>query len=891
MAKTVTTRKRTEPDGNKNIIVLSDGTGNSSNILNKTNVWRIFQSLNLNDKKHPQVAKYDDGVGTSAFKPLRYLGGAFGYGLKQNVCELYAFVALNYQPGDKIYGFGFSRGAYTIRMLMGLIGAVGLPDLSGVKDEQRVAVANQMAKLAYVYFRTEYFPMIALPIFPWLGRFSGFMLNKMLGRQPASFASARKGGNPPMLGDVPIHFIGVFDTVAAHGLPIDELTTAWAYGVWPIQSPDYDLGNAVSHARHALALDDERHTFHPKIWNENELRVANSLDGETAERGNDRLKQVWFAGVHSNIGGSYAEDGLAYIPFEWMVHEAAAKGLRFLPHKIEEYTRQMDVLGRLYNPRAGAGGTYRYKPRLINDLAEKHHREHAFLGNRWVQGFFGFYKKLEYILTRRPEQLQTSTGKPETFIYGDLGEGVPVKVHASVFERIARSRDGYGPLALPGNFEVVHTNGCPPSCMLPPPRQFDVPAGLDKYRRLPHNTVAAMPHLARHMDSTVGDLIWRRRLLYFASVLTGVLLLALPFAAECELFGLAKAPQACAGGPFCIIGPLISLLDAFLPDFVNYWLDAFRTNAAHTVMLLMVAVAFIVAGVSLEHRVRATAGRAWKASLTGKDAASLTLPESALYRLRNAGPYKDFFRFLTAVLFPFMFIAVFIYAGFSAFLWVASGVNWGVHEWANGPACNPRVALRQADNAVEAAYVDSRRLCTPLANVRGGQQYLITLKHVPVRGEAANSVEWSDGGIEASLVRWGSPASSFANRLREAVLKWGFIGALRKPTLGLYEPVLQIGSDRRHATGVHQLVDNEEKASYIRRWQAERGTASGTTLTFRFKPDRDGPLFFYINDAIPPAYWPPAWRGGSGWLTTGGFATDGFYLNNAGALSIQVRPE
>jgi uncharacterized protein (DUF2235 family) len=107
-----------------NIVLLSDGTGNSAAKVWRTNVWRLFQSLEL--KGSGQIAIYDDGVGTSSFLPLAILGGAFGWGLKRNVRELYKFLCRNYRDGDRIYGFGFSRGAFTIRVLIGLVLNQGL---------------------------------------------------------------------------------------------------------------------------------------------------------------------------------------------------------------------------------------------------------------------------------------------------------------------------------------------------------------------------------------------------------------------------------------------------------------------------------------------------------------------------------------------------------------------------------------------------------------------------------------------------------------------------------------------------------------------------------------------------------------------------------------------
>src|ERR1043166_2848550 len=130
----------------KNIVLLSDGTGNSSSKLFKTNVWRLYQALNL---KNPleQIAYYDDGVGTSSFKPLAILGGIFGFGLKRNVIDIYSFCCRNYQPGDRIYGFGFSRGAFTIRVVAGFITRVGLVRYDG--SEANLARDAEIAYRAY----------------------------------------------------------------------------------------------------------------------------------------------------------------------------------------------------------------------------------------------------------------------------------------------------------------------------------------------------------------------------------------------------------------------------------------------------------------------------------------------------------------------------------------------------------------------------------------------------------------------------------------------------------------------------------------------------------------------------------------------------------------------
>src|SRR5439155_18452003 len=134
------------------IVLLSDGTGNSAASPFKTNVWRLYQALDQSTPGAGQVRQivfYDDGVGTESFKPLKLLGLAFGVGLSNNVKALYTFLCRNYTPGDGIFLFGFSRGAFTVRILAGLIVRCGLVTASS-EAELEVRV-----KLAYSEYKRD----------------------------------------------------------------------------------------------------------------------------------------------------------------------------------------------------------------------------------------------------------------------------------------------------------------------------------------------------------------------------------------------------------------------------------------------------------------------------------------------------------------------------------------------------------------------------------------------------------------------------------------------------------------------------------------------------------------------------------------------------------------
>ena len=399
----------------RNILVFSDGTGNSAGKLFRTNVWRLYKAVDLADPKNPQeprqFAYYDDGVGTSSFRPLALLGGAIGVGLARNVRDLYAFVCRTYRPDDKIYAFGFSRGAFTVRVLVGLILNQGIVQYNGNEADLQRHVAR-----AYRAYRRERFRwrwQWHVDFARWLRDKAIAIWDKCLGRE-----SYNKENNiRPMDGkDLKVEFVGVWDTVAAYGLPIDELTRA-VDAIWPLSMPDRDLHQGVKRAMHALSLDDERNTFHPQLWNEgrppkapgipapNEGRTSGTIEDE-------RLSQVWFAGVHSDVGGGYPDDGLSYVSLEWMMTGAQKAGVRFCEEIWRDYRALSDENGPIHNSRRGLGGYYRYNPRRIERLTHT-----------------------KAVMIKR------------------------IKIHESVLRRIQVGQDGYAPIVPPPGFDVARLDG------------------------------------------------------------------------------------------------------------------------------------------------------------------------------------------------------------------------------------------------------------------------------------------------------------------------------------------------------------------------------------------------------------------------------------------------
>ena len=384
----------------KNIVLCSDGTGNTAVKGRGTNVFKLFEAVDLNGHKHnpslpQQIAYYDDGVGTEQNKLLKLIGGAFGWGLERNVKQLYATLCRCYDRGDQIYLFGFSRGAYTIRTVGGMIARYGILDRSvfsgGDSDKKLEKAVDRIYKEFRKTFRR----------FQWVRRtaeqWKGGRREAAAADPDADEGSKPEGGEPPEPAyEGPIRFIGVWDTVAAVGFPFKEIANFVNEVIYPFRFDDLKLSKKkVARACHALAIDDERKTFHPELWDE-------------SDESGGRIEQVWFAGVHTNVGGGYPKQGMSLVTLDWMMSKAADNGLRFLPDLRKQYQERSNVHDKLYNSRSGLKVYYRYQPRDIQDLCEHH--------------------------------------------------GVRPKIDVSVMHRIALATDGYAPGNLPDSFEIVSSN-------------------------------------------------------------------------------------------------------------------------------------------------------------------------------------------------------------------------------------------------------------------------------------------------------------------------------------------------------------------------------------------------------------------------------------------------
>lgn len=281
----------------KRLVVCCDGTWKAESSDTVSNIVKIAQAVSLrgtddNGEVVGQRVFYVSGPGARGFATDKLLGGAFGYGLEANLSSAYWQLALNYEPGDEIYIFGFSRGAYTARSLAGMIDRLGI-----LKPE--AMIRKQIYKEALDIYRTPK-PLRGDPVPDRAVQF----------RADNSFPESSR-----------IHFLGVFDTVGALGIPgISRRRYKFL---------DVHLSAGVHCARQALSIDDRRRAFEPCLW-------TVPVELRHKYRRTDRVKQVWFEGKHSDVGGGLERCVLSDLSLRWMIHEAHAEGLEFDPVRLRE---------------------------------------------------------------------------------------------------------------------------------------------------------------------------------------------------------------------------------------------------------------------------------------------------------------------------------------------------------------------------------------------------------------------------------------------------------------------------------------------------------------------------------------------------------------------------
>ncbi|GAA4915363.1 putative alpha/beta hydrolase family protein DUF2235 [Actinomycetospora succinea] len=306
----------------KRLVVCCDGTWNSPDEMDAdglpvpTNVSMIARAVAETDAEgHGQRVFYDKGVGTAG-RLDRITGGAFGAGVSRNVLAAYRFLIDTYEPGDEIFFFGFSRGAFTARSTAGFVHNCGI-----LRREYEHHLDD-----AFALYRSR--AKVSEP-----RRLESELFRRSFSHEPR------------------IRFIGVFDTVGALGIPVTGVAFARLVNR-RFRFHDTDLSSRVDGAFHALAMHERRGSFPPTLW------TLPSNAPADAERHRQELEQVWFTGVHSDVGGGYGDRELADITLLWMISRARRFGLALTEGSVDD--TGPDALGPRHN---SLRGIYRLLPR------------------------------------------------------------------------------------------------------------------------------------------------------------------------------------------------------------------------------------------------------------------------------------------------------------------------------------------------------------------------------------------------------------------------------------------------------------------------------------------------------------------------------------------------
>lgn len=313
-----------------NLIICCDGTWNTPDQMDDdlpapTNVVKLYNALENNPA---QRRYYHPGVGTDGTWLQRMAGGGTGAGLNENIMSAYGWLTQNYQPEARIWLFGFSRGSWTVRSLGGMIARCGLldPVASKMDEKQRWAAIKDLFEI-YKTPENEAKPVTATA--------------------QRAFFNVPQGA--PTRHSVSIEFIGVWDTVGALGVPDDMALLNLLDNPDNYRFHDTSLSNIVKHARHAIAIDEKRQSFSPTLWS-----------NETAHTD---MKQIWFPGVHADVGGGYGQSALSDGALQWMMEEAQACELAFRTDTMAQL--HPDYLGYLHDSVTGVFKSLKTRPRNV----------------------------------------------------------------------------------------------------------------------------------------------------------------------------------------------------------------------------------------------------------------------------------------------------------------------------------------------------------------------------------------------------------------------------------------------------------------------------------------------------------------------------------------------
>ncbi|CCJ06209.1 DUF2235 domain-containing protein [Methylocystis sp. SC2] len=797
----------------KTIVLFSDGTGNSSSSPFKTNVFRLYAALDMTPDKG-QIAYYDDGVGSSQHRWLAAITGAFGFGLKRNVLDLYKFLTRHYRdamqtldlpPSEtsggqlyppKIACFGFSRGAFTIRVLIGLVASEGLP----LKADSE-AELNRLAERAYQQFRARNFHTVlgVENVWRW---FRDKLVIPFLDRNEDRYDRDKNRQVDA------IDFLGLWDTVGAYGMPVEELRVFIDKFIFPLTFSSYDLLPIVRVTRHALSIDDERDAFTPIPFDDADVRheaarqrseiidklVESGMSREEAEEKAhqdvcERSQQIWFAGVHANVGGGYPDDSQAILPLRWIMIEAEKQGVVFLDVFRKDVVAKATAFGQSYDSRSGLNALYRYKPRDIPEILKQARQ-----------------------LTLRKRQKGSAA-------IAAVPAPRPL-IHESVIYRMALRFEGYAPIALPQQFDVVDNTGRPKAFI-----DFTADAGArqGRFANGEHaGTRARMAGLAELVDrlkpptqealDLVKCAVFWRRVSYQVTLWSLILLLLMP---------LLERREPDLSDPFTrFFDWIVGFVAGYLPGFLSPWLDAFRQYPLGAGLLLLLFSVTFWWGGRLRRTIADRSRFAWhmtKRPSQGVLARRFWDPLANV--LLNSRPANGAWHFASNVAAPSALFAVVALAA----LFLLDRLYFH-YRASQGEVCQSSSTIEGLSKETTFDFFVDRPCTATGHRLEKGRYYAATF---------TIEQDWKDATLPANLGGLKHDELSLDQKIGFFLMGLGIKRVISEPWM---KPILQVGP-----TGF-DLIPGEPYFRFV------NGSLKNN-MTVRFKSPADGELFFYVNDA------------------------------------------
>ncbi|HEY5305119.1 MAG TPA: DUF2235 domain-containing protein [Pseudolabrys sp.] len=854
---------KAEADRPKRIVLFADGTGNAFS-TQESNVWRLYQALDRSEGD--QIAHYIQGVGTSGFRPFALLDGATGVGVPANVRKLYEFICWNWKADDQICMFGFSRGSFTIRTLIGLIHHEGLVprQINGETVSRDEMHRNVMA--AWRSYRSKTISNSLWRVSPLIP-LTRLIRNVVVGTihtlfRHRSYRAVQAESVAQSRSIVPVKFVGLFDTVEAFGVPVEEFRRAIDWAIWPISFSNAKLSPRVENAFHALSLDDERMTFHP-------LRF--DMRGETTER----IREVWFAGVHSDVGGGYPDADLEHVPLVWMADHAADAGdIRFTLGAIDGFREAASAVGPRHDSRNGLGVFYRYGPRVIHE--------------------------------------------------GKNDGGAPV-IHHSVAERMVFGCDGYAPIVLPSTAKVLLPNGSthPIHGFAQELRETLVEEDVAMSRALA--AVREIRDPDRRIVSLVRDGVWWRRVAYFVLLFVVILAASLPWTAASFTDAIHHTGDSIAdagnsktmwdsiwqflvetaGAITAILASILALVGGFIPGYAEPWVKTVTALPITCLVVFVLVIALYRINNYLRDRIADLARQAWFPARREKKLASGSNsgdPPNTIARVMRTSAVTNF---LSTAVASYVLPAIGIMVIYSTLFVGGARTLVSVSE-GRGNTCKETVGAKPlvpGESVVLAEKFDTRNPCWATGRkLEKGRTYTLRLRmeepyfDSPMMSDIAG---FSDTSLRhllgLPLRRWWS-ADWFQPAARIGIYgdtHWKLISSVG-------DTALPAGTDREgskfdgrfftdpdFATRLAEIRKNSEgkndpeSGGGYRIPDEDLALASQIRAKHKFQNEfvskfvasEDGELFLYVNDVLLATPWGP--------ITY-------FYANNRGTATVSI---